>query len=179
MAHRCNEACVCLFDGKPLFYSPATGEHACMDPDCVNAHGLLEVTLSGARIEMTWEVDEMDRRVTEALQTAVRDGIAGSVALETPVLTYEELLETASSVKLIQEEIHRQQREDMRRVEEAYVRAIELDQGVFVATRQGRVVYAEPSPWVPASTAYWANTDAWKQYDMNDLFSGRFAPDID
>jgi hypothetical protein len=39
-AHRCDDECVCPIDGKPLIYWPAGNQHACQDPDCVNAHGL-------------------------------------------------------------------------------------------------------------------------------------------
>ena len=40
MAHRCDDECVCPIDGKQLIYWPAGDQHACQDPDCVNAHGL-------------------------------------------------------------------------------------------------------------------------------------------
>jgi hypothetical protein len=32
--HRCDERCVCPTDGKPLYYAPASGQHACQDPEC-------------------------------------------------------------------------------------------------------------------------------------------------
>ena len=36
--HRCDERCVCPLDGKPTWYAPSTGQHACQDPECENAH---------------------------------------------------------------------------------------------------------------------------------------------
>lgn len=48
-AHQCDGECVCPLDGKPLLYAPASGEHACQDPDCANAHGVLpELTTEDA-----------------------------------------------------------------------------------------------------------------------------------
>ena len=38
--HRCDETCVCPECGEALLFAPASGEHACVDPECVNAHGL-------------------------------------------------------------------------------------------------------------------------------------------
>ena len=35
--HRCDEACVCPADGKPMHYSPATSWHACVDGGCAHA----------------------------------------------------------------------------------------------------------------------------------------------
>lgn len=37
-AHRCDERCVCRADGKPMYYAPSTGQHACQDPNCRYAH---------------------------------------------------------------------------------------------------------------------------------------------
>lgn len=39
-AHRCDEQCVCALDGLPAYYVPASGEHACQDPDCPAAGGV-------------------------------------------------------------------------------------------------------------------------------------------
>lgn len=35
--HHCDERCTCPADGRPMFYAPSTGEHACQDPDCAYA----------------------------------------------------------------------------------------------------------------------------------------------
>lgn len=40
--HRCDEACICPLDGKPLIYSPCWDRHACQDPGCANAKGLTD-----------------------------------------------------------------------------------------------------------------------------------------
>jgi hypothetical protein len=36
--HRCGERCTCPAGGKPMYYAPSTGQHACQDPDCEYAH---------------------------------------------------------------------------------------------------------------------------------------------
>jgi hypothetical protein len=38
--HKCNETCVCNIHGTPMWYSPATDDHACQDPDCIWAGGV-------------------------------------------------------------------------------------------------------------------------------------------
>lgn len=49
MTHQCDDECVCPLDGKPLLYAPASNEHACQDPDCANAHGVVpELTAEDA-----------------------------------------------------------------------------------------------------------------------------------
>lgn len=40
-AHKCDETCVCPVDGRPLYFHARSGEHACANPDCVNAHGMV------------------------------------------------------------------------------------------------------------------------------------------
>jgi hypothetical protein len=35
---RCDESCACPADGRPMYYAPRTGLHACQDPDCDYAH---------------------------------------------------------------------------------------------------------------------------------------------
>lgn len=40
--HTCGERCVCPIHGTPLLYAPAQDEHACQDPDCKHAHGIVE-----------------------------------------------------------------------------------------------------------------------------------------
>jgi hypothetical protein len=39
VTHRCDDECACPEDGKPMVYAPASGEHACLDPECRYAHG--------------------------------------------------------------------------------------------------------------------------------------------
>jgi hypothetical protein len=39
--HRCDERCVCLVHDTPLFYAPSADLHACQDPTCEHAQGLL------------------------------------------------------------------------------------------------------------------------------------------
>ena len=41
--HRCDDACVCPVDGKPLLYSATLDQHACQDPECRNAHGMPDI----------------------------------------------------------------------------------------------------------------------------------------
>lgn len=36
--HRCDERCTCPADGRPMFYAPSTGQHACQNPNCAYAH---------------------------------------------------------------------------------------------------------------------------------------------
>jgi hypothetical protein len=38
--HRCDDDCTCPIHKTPLFYAPASNEHACQDPDCIHAQGL-------------------------------------------------------------------------------------------------------------------------------------------
>jgi len=37
--HQCSDLCVCPVHGTPLFYAPASDDHACQDIDCVYGHG--------------------------------------------------------------------------------------------------------------------------------------------
>lgn len=41
--HRCDERCVCPECGEALLLALASGQHACSDPACVNAHGILGI----------------------------------------------------------------------------------------------------------------------------------------
>ena len=38
--HLCDDTCVCPDDGLPLLYCPGTDEHACVNVECANGHGL-------------------------------------------------------------------------------------------------------------------------------------------
>lgn len=39
--HRCDETCVCPVHSTPLYYWRAGDEHACQDPRCIHAHGMV------------------------------------------------------------------------------------------------------------------------------------------
>ena len=39
--HRCHDGCVCPIHRTPLLYAPAHDQHACQDPKCVHAHGIV------------------------------------------------------------------------------------------------------------------------------------------
>jgi hypothetical protein len=39
LQHLCSDLCVCPVHGTPLFYAPASDDHACRDNDCKYGHG--------------------------------------------------------------------------------------------------------------------------------------------
>lgn len=178
--HRCDEKCKCPVDGKPLFYARSTGEHACMDVDCVNGHGMVSsLPVSGfaaKSIRLEYAMDDIDTMIADKIQTAVQADFSTDFS---PAPGFDDLVETMGAMSLIQEAVRKAQEIDMKRVEEAYARALELNQGIFIVTKQGRVIYAEASEIVPALQAYWANADHWNKAYENAHFMGGFTANMD
>lgn len=59
--HACDAFCVCPIHLTPLLYSPHHGTHACQDPDCIHAHGIIHTIPLGRllpRIQMGREMYE-------------------------------------------------------------------------------------------------------------------------
>lgn len=81
--HRCDEGCVCPVDGKPLLYWPVGGHHACQDPDCSNAHGVVEpdvVSALTARIRaIQRSAPATPAEAATALDDALQPGGAGVI----------------------------------------------------------------------------------------------------
>lgn len=83
MTHQCDDECVCPLDGKPLLYAPASNEHACQDPDCANAHGVLPELTREDALELVDDLGQQAYRaenrlafVREMCDAADRDGKA-------------------------------------------------------------------------------------------------------
>lgn len=57
LTHKCIEGlCICPVHKTALYYSPNSGEHACQDPDCIHAHGVIHGidNIMRAKIEKGW-----------------------------------------------------------------------------------------------------------------------------
>jgi hypothetical protein len=39
--HHCDDRCICPIHQTPLYYAPQDDTHACQDPTCVHAHGMV------------------------------------------------------------------------------------------------------------------------------------------
>lgn len=117
-------------------------------------------------------IAELDARIDSIITSALeRDVSVQMPELKAPQLTFDDLVEEMESISVIREAVRRAQEADMTRVEEALARTAE-DEGVVVAMRHGRVVYAEPSCFVPALTAYVVDASSWGE-PIGDVSVGR------
>lgn len=50
LPHHCDERCACPRHGTPLIYWPAGNDHACQDPACEYAHGVMKAIREMGRL---------------------------------------------------------------------------------------------------------------------------------
>ncbi len=50
LRHSCDERCTCPRHGTPLIYWPAGDDHACQDPECEYAHGVMKAIREMGRL---------------------------------------------------------------------------------------------------------------------------------